>query len=123
VANNTVELFRRDTGTKESINGDEIATNCSTILHDMQKNLFEKTKTMRETNTVKVETYDEFKKALEDGKFVLAHRDGTPETEELIKQETKATIRCIPEDAIEEDGKCVKTGNKSGKRVLFAIAY
>ncbi len=123
VANNTVELFRRDTGVKQSLAWDNITDTVVSILHDMQKNLFEKTKTMRETNTVKVETYDEFKKALEDGKFVLAHWDGTPETEELIKQETKATIRCIPEDAQSENGVCVKTGKPSEKRVLFAIAY
>ena len=75
VTNNTVELFRRDTGTKESINGDEIASKTSTILHDMQHVLFNKTKTMREQNTVEVNTYDKFKKALDDGKFVLAHWD------------------------------------------------
>ncbi len=78
---------------------------------------------MREENTVEVNTYDEFKKALDDGKFVMAHRDGTPETEEIIKQETKATIRCIPANAPQETGTCIKTGKPSTQRVLFAIAY
>jgi prolyl-tRNA synthetase len=89
----------------------------------MQSSLLAKTKTMRESNTVSVDSYDDFKKALDQDKFVMAHRDGTPETEEIIKQETKATIRCIPADAKEETGKCIKTGKSSTKRVLFAIAY
>jgi prolyl-tRNA synthetase len=123
VTNNTVELFRRDTWVKQSMSGDSLADSISIILHDMQKDLYSKTQTMREKNTVIVDSYNEFKKALEDGKFVLAHWDWTPETEELIKQETKATIRCIPADAPHEDGVCIKTGKTSTKRVLFAIAY
>ncbi len=123
VANNTVELFRRDTSVKQSLSGDSLAENISIILHDMQKDLFAKTKTMREQNTVEVNTYDEFKKALDEGKFVLAHWDWTSATEEAIKQETKATIRCIPADAKQEEGVCIKTGNASNQRVLFAIAY
>ena len=94
---------------KQSMSGDSLADSIAIILHDMQKDLFAKTKNMREQNTVKVDTYEEFKKALDDGKFVLAHWDGTPATEEAIKQETKATIRCIPEDAVEEAGTCIKT--------------
>jgi len=122
-ANGTVEVFRRDTSTKESISIDEIAAYTAMTLQTMQAALLKKNEAMREANTVLVNTYDEFKQALNDGKFVLAHWDGTVETEETIKTETKATIRCIPADAIEEVGTCVCTGKPSSKRVLFAIAY
>jgi prolyl-tRNA synthetase len=121
-----VELYRRDTQEKQFIKIEDISKEIEKTLHDMQNSLFQKTKTMREANTIEVNTYDEFKKALEDGKFVMAHRDGTPETEEAIKQETKATIRCIPRvpaDIQQENGSCIKTGKPSPQRVLFAIAY
>lgn len=89
----------------------------------MQLNMLAKNKTMREENTVIVDNYDTFKKALDDNKFVMAHRDGTTETELQIKEETKATIRCIPLDAKQEKGKCILTGKPSTQRVLFARAY
>lgn len=122
-ANGTVEVFRRDTGTKESITVDQVASYASATLHMIQAALLQKNEAMRIANTLKVENYDDFKTALADGKFVLAHWDGIPETEEIIKTETKATIRCIPADAPEEAGICIRTGNPSTKRVLFAIAY
>ena len=77
----------------------------------------------REENTLLVDTWDEFKDQIEKGGFIMAHWDGTPETEEKIKEETKATIRCIPLNSVEEAGKCVYSGHESGKRVVFARAY
>lgn len=82
-----------------------------------------KNKQMREDNTVLADTYDDFQKALDNGKFVMAHWDGTTETELKIKEETKATIRCIPLDNPQENGKCILTGKPSTQRVLFARAY
>lgn len=95
----------------------------TTTLQDMQKNMLIKNKQMREDNTVSVDTYEEFKKALDDNRFVMAHWDGTTETELKIKEETKATIRCIPLDNPQENGKCILTGKPSTQRVLFARAY
>jgi prolyl-tRNA synthetase len=92
-------------------------------LYDIQNNLFAKNKAMREANTVYVSTYEEFQQALDDGKFVMAHRDGTAETEALIKEECKAVTRCIPTDSPLEDGICIRTGQPSQKRVLFARSY
>jgi len=89
----------------------------------MQANLLIKNKAMREENTVSVDNYDDFKKALDANKFVLAHWDGTTQSELKIKEETKATIRCIPLNNPQEDGKCILTGNASKERVLFARAY
>lgn len=123
IENGKLEIYRRDTGTKEFVAVDQVATYVSDALHDMQKNLLTANKKMREDNTVSVDTYDDFKKALDDGKFIMAHWDGTSETELKIKEETKATIRCIPLDNPQEDGKCILTGNSSTQRVLFARAY
>lgn len=95
----------------------------TTTLQDMQKNMLIKNRQMRESNTVAVDNYDDFKRALDDNKFVMAHRDGTTETELKIKEETKATIRCIPLDNPQEKGKCILTGKDSAQRVLFARAY
>jgi len=92
-------------------------------LYDIQNNLFSKNKTMREENTVYVNTYEAFQQALDDGKFVMAHRDGTAETESLIKEECKAVTRCIPTDSPLEDGICIRTGKPSQRRVLFARSY
>ena len=92
-------------------------------LYDIQANLFAKNKAMRENNTVYVDTYESFQQALDDGKFVMAHRDGTVETEELIKEECKAVTRCIPADSPLEDGICIRTGKPSQRRVLFARSY
>ena len=93
------------------------------LLEQIQDNLYKKALTFREEKTYKTDSKDEFKKLIEQGGFVYAHWDGTSETEELIKQETKATIRCIPLDAKEEGGVCLFSGNLSSKRVLFAKAY
>jgi prolyl-tRNA synthetase len=121
--NGTVELYRRDTGEKQTIKREDVVDVTMHILHDMQKTLRTKNKLLREANTVSVTTYEEFKKALDDGKFVMAHRDGTAETEEKIKEECKCVTRCIPFNAEEEQGICVYTGKPSTKRVLFARAY
>lgn len=91
-----IELYRRDTGEKQLIKIDECAEKVMATLYDIQNNLFAKNNTFREDNTVIADNREEFIKALDEEKFVLAHRDGTVETEKLIKEETKATIRCIP---------------------------
>ena len=120
----TVELARRDTLTKQTISQDNIADTISDLLDEIQDNLFNKALNYRNSLITKVDNFDDFKDVLENkGGFVSAHWDGTSETEEKIKKMTKATIRCIANEAKEEDGKCVLTGNKSIKRVLFAKAY
>jgi len=93
-------------------------------LKDIQENIYKKALNFRTNHTTKAESYSEFKELLDaKGGFILAHWDGTPETEEKIKEETKATIRCIPLDAQEEEGKCIYSGKPSKKRVIFARAY
>ncbi|MBS1978849.1 MAG: proline--tRNA ligase [Bacteroidetes bacterium] len=120
----TVELARRDTREKKSMKATDVATEVPSLLDDIQKNLYRKALKFREDMTTPVNSWDEFKKVLEEkGGFLLAHWDGTAETEAKIKEETKATIRCIPLDAPVEKGKCVLTGNPSNQRVLFAKAY
>jgi prolyl-tRNA synthetase len=122
--NNTVEVARRDTLTKEFISFDEVEDRAVELMEIIQKNLFDKALKFRRDSTVSVDDWDEFRDAIKNkGGFVLAHWDGTAETEERIKQKTKATIRCIPQDAVEEEGKCILTGNPSSRRVLFAKAY
>lgn len=122
--NGTVELARRDELTKETVSIDGIEGVIEKLLNDIQNNLFEKAKKRREDQTMKVDTYEEFKKALDEKPgFILAHWDGTPETEEKIKEETKATIRCIPLDNKQEAGVCIYSGKPSTQRVLFARAY
>ncbi len=101
----------------------ELQKNIENAIADIQNSLLIKNSAMRVKNTVTLDNYDEFKKALDEGKFVMAHWDGTIETEELIKEETKATIRCIPASSKDEKGVCIRTGKPSGKRVLFARAY
>jgi len=124
IENNTVELARRDTLTKETISQDNIADYIANLLEEIQNNLFDKAMSFREDSITKVDTFEQFKDVLNNkGGFVLAHWDGTSETEDQIKNLTKATIRCIPMDAKEEEGTCVLTGKKSLKRVLFAKAY
>lgn len=118
-----LEVFRRDTGAKEFVAIDKVVDYITTTLQDMQKNLLTKNQELRINNTVSVDNYDDFKKALDDNKFVMAHRDGTTETELQIKEETKATIRCIPLDNVQESGTCILTGKPSKGRVLFARAY
>ncbi|WP_394773950.1 proline--tRNA ligase [Flavobacterium sp.] len=122
--NGTFEVARRDTLTKETVSGEEIVTYINDLLEQIQTDLFNKALNYRDTHITEVNSFEEFKEIL-DGKggFVSAHWDGTAETEEKIKDLTKATIRCIPLDAVEEAGTCVFTGNPSSKRVLFAKAY
>lgn len=122
--NGTVELARRDTLTKEVMPVEGIEDYIEKLLVDIQESLYNKAYKFRDEMTTKVDSYDEFKKVLaEKGGFISAHWDGTTETEEKIKTETKATIRCIPVDAPEEQGTCIVTGKPSSKRVLFAISY
>ncbi len=121
--NGTVEIARRDTKEKQSVNLENVVETVVGLLDDIQTNIYQRAVKFREENTFKVETWDEFKAQIEKGGFISAHWDGTSETEEKIKQQTKATIRCIPLDAVEEDGKCVFSGEKSTKRVIFAKAY
>ncbi len=124
LANETVELARRDTLTKEVVNMGDLTRTVQERLGEIQKNLFDKAKKYRTENTHLANTWDEFVDIIENkGGFVEAHWDGTPETEDKIKDLTKATIRCIPNDSVEEEGKCVLTGNPSTRRVLFAKAY
>lgn len=121
--NNTVEIARRDTLTKETVSCDGIDLYIKNLLDDIQANIYNKALTYRTEKTITVETYDEFKEKIEDGVFILAHWDGTPETEEKVKNETKATIRCIPLEGDKTPGKCMVTGNPSAQRVIFARAY
>ncbi|WP_337966946.1 proline--tRNA ligase [uncultured Flavobacterium sp.] len=122
--NGTFEVARRDTLTKETVSGEGIVTYINDLLEKIQADLFNKALDYRNTHITEVNSFEEFKEVL-DGKggFVSAHWDGTAATEEKIKDLTKATIRCIPLDAVEEAGTCVFTGNPSSKRVLFAKAY
>ncbi len=122
--NGTFEVARRDTLTKEIVSKDGIEIYISDLLAQIQKDLFDKALNYRDTHITEVNSFDEFKSILDSkGGFVSAHWDGTPETEEKIKDLTKATIRCIPLDRVEEAGSCVFTGNSSVGRVLFAKAY
>jgi len=120
----TVEMARRDTLTKEIVETTSVVARVEGLLEEIQDNLFTKAINYRTTHTTKVSNYDEFKKVLnEKGGFISAHWDGTSETEEKIKKETKATIRCIPLDTDNEAGTCIVTGKVSARKVLFAKAY
>ncbi len=121
--NDKLEIARRDTLDKKIINQEGIENYVENLLNKIQKNIYNKALEFRDKKTIKVNTFDEFKKAVEDGGFVLAHWDGTSETEEKIKSLTKATIRCIPLNNDKEEGKCILTGKKSIQRVIFAKAY
>jgi prolyl-tRNA synthetase len=121
--NGTVEVVRRDTREKMVLQQTDLVNKVEHLLENIQSNLYQKAISFREQNTISVNTYDEFKQAIEKGGFVYAHWDGTPETEEKIKEETKATIRCIPMDAKNENGKCIFSGKPSERRVVFAQAY
>ena len=124
VENGTLELARRDTLTKESISRDDVVSIVVDLMDEIQKNLYNKAASFRTEKTTEVVTYDEFKELLNTkGGFILAHWDGTAETEELIKKETKATIRCIPLDTKLEKGTCMVSGKPSNQKVLFAKAY
>jgi len=121
--NNTVELARRDTLKKEIKSLDGIENIIEALLDEIQQNIYQKALKFREENTVKVDNWEDFKKAINKGGFVLAHWDGTKETEQLIQEELKATIRVIPANAEYEEGKCIRTGKPSSRRVVFAKAY
>ncbi len=124
--NGTVEVARRDMKTKESVAFDGIESHIITLLDDIQNNLFQRALDYRAGRTYTVDTWAEFEASINDETnrgFIMAHWDGTPETEDKIKELTKATIRCIPLDGVEEAGKCVLTGNPSTRRVVFARNY
>lgn len=122
--NNTAELARRDTKEKMSVNMDDLISKIEALLEEIQQNIYKKALKFKDENTTSVNSYSEFKEVLDSiGGFILAHWDGTSETEEKIKEETKATIRCIPLDNQEEQGKCIYTGKPSTQRVVFARAY
>lgn len=123
IENGTVEVMRRDKLEKSIAQLDGIATYVKDLLDDIQQNIFNKARAHRESKTVEVDTYEDFKQKIEEGGFILAHWDGTPETEEKIKEETKATIRCIPLDGDKTPGVCMVTGKPSAQRVIFARSY
>ncbi|QRQ99607.1 proline--tRNA ligase [Dyadobacter sandarakinus] len=122
--NGTIEVARRDTKTKETVALEGIEDHIQALLENIQASIYNKALAFREENTVKANSFDEFTKILDDkGGFILAHWDGTSETEEKIKELTKATIRCIPLDQEHEEGTCILTGKPSAGRVVFARAY
>ena len=121
--NGTVEVARRDSLTKESRPIDGAVDHIRSLLDEIQESIYNKALNFREANMFSVDTWDEFKEQIEKGGLISAHWDGTPETEAAIKEETKATIRCIPLNSIEQAGKCVYSGKESAKRVIFARAY
>jgi prolyl-tRNA synthetase len=122
--NNTAEVARRDEKTKTTVSMDGLAVHIQQLLAEIQQNMFNKAKAYRDSHITKANSWDEFVKVLEEkGGFVSAHWDGTTETEDAIKEKTKATIRCIPLNNELEQGVCILTGKPSEQRVLFAIAY
>ena len=125
LANGTVEIARRDTKVKGTYPIDAVIDTVTDLLEDIQTNIYQRAIDFRANHTFKVDTWEEFMKVIESEElgFISAHWDGTPETEDKIKDLTKATIRCIPLDAVEEEGACILTGKPSGRRVLFAKAY
>jgi len=122
--NNVAEVARRDTKEKLSISLDKIVDHVKQLLEEIQQNLYNKAKTYRDEHTTTADSWEEFERLLDEkGGFVSAHWDGTAETEDAIKEKTKATIRCIPLNNKKEEGKCILTGKPSSQRVLFARAY
>ncbi len=122
--NGTVELARRDIQTKETVTQDGLADNIKNLLDEIQHSIYQKALKFRDDHITEVNSYDEFKEVLETKTgFISCHWDGTIETEKRVKEETKATIRCIPLDAKAEEGVCIFTGKPSTQRVLFAKAY
>ncbi|MGN1264658.1 MAG: His/Gly/Thr/Pro-type tRNA ligase C-terminal domain-containing protein, partial [Muribaculaceae bacterium] len=121
--NGTIEVMRRDTLEKSTVAMEGIEEYVKTLLDDIQSNIFKKALDHRAEMTTTVDTYDEFKEQIEKGGFIMAHWDGTPETEEKIKEETKATIRCIPLEGDKTPGVCMVTGKPSKQRVVFARNY
>jgi prolyl-tRNA synthetase len=124
VENNTVEVARRDTLSKETIPADSVFDHIPKLLNDIQDNILQKAIKFKNENTFYIDKWEDFINRLDDtGGFIMAHWDGTAETELKIKEETKATIRCIPFDSPEEEGKCIYSGRPSKRRVLFARSY
>ena len=124
IENKTIEVARRDTLTKETISIEMISEFIPKLLEDIQTNIYNKALIFRKENTFYIDNWEDFVKTLDNpGGFIMAHWDGTAETEEKIKEETKATIRCIPFDSPDEDGKCIFSGKPSKRRVLFARSY
>ena len=125
LAAGTLEIARRDTLEKSSVSQAAVAEHIEKLLVDIQQNIYNKALAFRDANVRKVDSWDEFKEEIKKGGFLLCHWDGTTETEERIKEETKATIRCIPIDSYvcEEEGKCIYSGRPSHRRVIFSIAY
>lgn len=121
--NGTIEIARRDTLAKEVVNQNEVISKIEFLMEDIQSGIYNKALKFREESTITVDDYETFKEKIEDGGLLLCHWDGTPETEEKIKNETKATIRCIPFDIEPEEGRCMVTGKPSKCRVIFARAY
>ena len=121
--NKTAEIVRRDTLEKDTIALENISHCIENLLSDIQSNLFSRAESFQKENTYVVDNFEDFKEKINLGGFVLAHWDGSTETEDKIKQLTKATIRCIPIDSKEESGKCIFTGKPSCKRVVFAKSY
>ena len=122
--NGTYEVARRDTLQKESVNATDVVAKIESLLQEIQENIYNKALDYRKDHMTEVDSYEEFKRVIEEkGGFVAAHWDGTVETEDRIKEETKATIRCIPFNTEKEEGKCMVTGKPSSQRVLFAKAY
>ena len=121
--NGTIEVMRRDTLEKETMPIEGIEERVQQLLEEMQTNIYKKALALRESKTTTADSYDEFKEKIEQGGFILAHWDGTTETEERVKEETKATIRCIPLDGDKTPGKCMVTGRPSAQRVIFARNY
>jgi prolyl-tRNA synthetase len=124
IQNNVVELARRDTREKSSISMDGLAEYITNLLEEIQQQMFDKAKAFRDSHITRADTWEDFHSLLEEkGGFISAHWDGSGETENKIKEETKATIRCIPLEKNQEEGKCIYSGKPSKQRVLFALAY
>ena len=123
IQNGTVEVMRRDTLEKHSAQLQGIEEYVKNLLEDIQQGIYDKALKLRESMTFKVDTWEQFQEQIEKGGFLLAHWDGTTETEEKIKELTKATSRCIPMDGDDEPGKCILTGKPSARRVIFARNY
>ncbi len=124
IENGTVEIVRRDTKDKQTISRENLDLYVENLLEEIQKNIYTKALNFRQEKTTEVNSYEEFKEVLDSkGGFIYAHWDGTPETEKRIKDETKATIRCVPLNNKQETGNCILTGNPSAQRVIFARAY
>ena len=123
IENNQVVFARRDNGEKEFVKSEDIQSRSQEILEEIQNSLFDKANLMLKEKTVTSDSWDDFKKQIKSGNYVLAHWSGNEDVEKQIKEETGATIRCIPFDSKDEVGVCIKSGKPSGRRVLFSKAY